>query len=130
MIGLDTSSIIDIFKGNIEIKHIIEDLDDQLVLNEISYLELMFGLDLNNERHQIEESFYDNLFNQLLNLPLNSTSSKKSSKIITELKKTGNIIGPFDCAIAGILLSNGVNKIITKNVKHFDKIKGLKVISY
>lgn len=40
------------------------------------------------------------------------------------------MIGRFDSMIAGILLANGVDKIITKNVKHFEKIKGLRVISY
>lgn len=130
MIGLDTSTIIDFFKGNESLGHLLNGLSEQFVLNEISYLEIMFGLNLNNPKHQIEEAFYDNLFHHFSNLSLSASASKKASKIFQDLKKSGKTIEAFDCAIAGILLVNGVNKIITKNVKHFKKIKNLKVISY
>ena len=46
------------------------------------------------------------------------------------LKSKGETIEDFDCAIAAILLSNGVNKIITRNKKHFERIKGLTVLKY
>ncbi|MBS3083651.1 type II toxin-antitoxin system VapC family toxin [Candidatus Pacearchaeota archaeon] len=53
-----------------------------------------------------------------------------SSTIFFELSSKGILIGKFDCMIAGTLLSNGIDTIITKNKKHFEKIKGLKVLSY
>jgi len=46
------------------------------------------------------------------------------------LKKRGITIEEANCTIAGILLVNGVHKIITKNVKHFEKIHGIHVIGY
>ena len=130
MIGLDTSAMIDFFKKKESLKEMLEDINEPLVLNQISYLELMFGLDLSSAEYDFEEEFYDDVFNSFLNFDLDVSSSKKSSEILWELKKIGKIIEPFDCAIAGIYLSNGVNKIITGNAKHFEKIKGLKVISY
>ena len=57
-------------------------------------------------------------------------SSKKAAEIFYDLKRKGFDIGQFDCMIASIFLMNGVNKIITRNVKHFINIPGLKVISY
>ena len=74
MIGLDTSAIIDFFKGDESLRHLLEGLSDQFVVNEISYLEIMFGLDIENLKHQREEGFYDNLFNSLPNLSLNSSA--------------------------------------------------------
>ena len=127
---MDTTALIDLFKRNEFIMKLLETIEEPVVLNQISYLELMFGLDPENSKHIIEEEYYDNLFNYFINFNLSFNSCKKSSKILWDLKKDGNIIDKSDCMIAGILLSNGINKIITRNVKHFENIKGLKVISY
>jgi len=35
-----------------------------------------------------------------------------------------------DILIAGIMLANGITKIITKNVNHFERIKEIKIIEY
>ena len=48
MIGLDTSAIIDIFKGDKSIKLILEKNREPLAATIMSYLELSFGLDLEN----------------------------------------------------------------------------------
>lgn len=130
MIGLDTTAVIDFFKGDEEVKDLLNGLQDKIVLNDVIYLELMFGLNSENLKHRNEEAFYDNFFSDFPNLKLTKLASKRASKVLWQLRKSGDIIEPFDCAIAGILLSNGVDKIITRNVKHFEKIKGLKVISY
>ena len=130
MIGLDTSSVIDFFKGDDSLKELLESVNEPIVVNQIIYLEAMFGLDSDNKKHNNEELFYDDLFNSLINFELDSSASKKSANIFWELRKRGKIIEAFDCAIAGIYLVNGVDKIITRNVKHFEKIKGLKVMSY
>ena len=130
MIGMDSSAIIDLFRNDSFLVKILEDMDEEIVLNQMSFYELMIGLDFDNLIHKKEENFYDELFEDYKNLSLDKNSSKKASKISFELKKDGKIIGDFDCIIAGIYLTNGVNKIITRNVKHFERIKGLKVISY
>ncbi|MDP3986776.1 MAG: type II toxin-antitoxin system VapC family toxin [Nanoarchaeota archaeon] len=130
MIGMDTSAVIDFFKGDASLKEVLESVDEKLVLNRIIYLETMFGIDKNKKLHQNEEEFYDELFSSLIVFELDKKSSKQSSRILNDLKKKGNTIGLFDCTIAGIFLSNGVNKILTRNTKHFENIKGLKVISY
>ncbi len=130
MIGLDTSVIIDLFKKNPSLIKLLEEIDDKAALNQVSYLELMFGLDFESESHNSEEEYYDSLFNNFLVLQLNNSSCKKAARILLELKKMGKIIEQSDCAIAGIYLANGIDKILTKNKKHFENIKGLKVLSY
>ncbi len=130
MIGLDTSAIIDIFKGSESIKEILLTINEPLIVTEISYLELMFGLDLKNLKHKREEKYYDEFFQSFLTLNLNNKACKKASEIFYDLKKKGKDIEQFDCIIAGIFLSNGIDKIISRNIKHFSNIIGLRVIPY
>ena len=133
MIGLDTTAIIDIFKKEQSIKNLIINLiedNEDIVSSIINYQEIMFGLDFNNEKHKLEEEFYDKFFDSIVLLSFSKDSSKKESEIFWNLKKSGKSIGKIDSIISGILLSNGVNKIITKNKKHFENIKELEVLSY
>lgn len=130
MIGLDSSAIIDFFKGDEKLSILLRNIKDSLVANQIVYLELMFGIDSNNLVHLEEEKFYDAFFDSLIVFDLDRNAGKLSSRIFHELSKKGEKIGEFDCIIAGIYLSKGVDKIITKNAKHFEKVKGLKVLSY
>lgn len=130
MIGLDTDAIIDVFKKEQKVLKVIENINEPICSTIINYQEIAFGLDLENIKHFSEENFYDAFFEGIFLYLLNKSSSKKASEIFWNLKKEGKTMGNFDCMIAGILLSNGVDKIITRNVKHFKKIKGIKVISY
>ncbi len=130
MIGIDTTGLIDLFRNDKNILKLLEETEEEIILNIITYLELMLGLDFRNLKHKNEESFYDNLYNQYNVLKLDYKSSKKNSEINRELKNKGKIIDPFDMTIAAIYLTNGINKIITRNVKHFENIKDIEVIKY
>ena len=55
---------------------------------------------------------------------------KIAAEILAKLFKEGKIIEQNDAIIISIMLKNGIDKIITKNKKHFDRVKGIKVISY
>ena len=66
--------------------------------------------------------------NWVINLTKNSC--QKVSEIFWELKKKGKTTEQFDCVIAALFLSNGIGKIMTRNAKHFENIKGLSVLSY
>jgi len=130
MIGLDTSAIIDFFKGNEKIKYFMDINKEPLAATTISYLELFFGLDLSNSKHQVEAQYYSELFENLYNIELTKETCEKASEIFWKLRKEGKTIEQFDCVIAALFLSNGIKKILTRNKKHFDNIKELSVISY
>jgi len=130
MIGLDTSALVDLFRGEEKIKELFSQLDEELTSTYVNYFELMVGINLKDYSYHEELEFFKNLFEEVKLLTLNKDSCKSSSSIFWELKKSGKMVGKLDCMIAGILLSNGVNKIITRNSGHFENIKGLKVISY
>ena len=130
MIGIDSSALIDLFKGNNSIVKLFNNLDDKVFTTYINYFEIFAGINLKDKFYEDEQNYFESLFKELELLNINKKSCKISSLIIWELRKKGKMIGNMDSMIAGILLSNGVNKIITRNKKHFENIKGLKVISY
>ena len=130
MIGLDTSAIIDIFKGNEKIKSFLENNKEPLAVTIMSYLELFFGLNPKNPKHLAEGKFYAEFFKSLYNIDLTKDSCEEASGIFWELRKEGKTIEQFDCVIAALFLASGINKILTGNPKHFEKVKQLKVISY
>ena len=130
MIGLDTSAIIDIFKGNPNIKRFLENNKEPLAATIMSYLELFFGLNPENPKHMTEGKYYNEFFESIYQIDLNKESCQEASKIFWRLRKEGKTIEQFDCVIASSLIGSGVEKILTRNTKHFEKIKELVVVSY
>lgn len=130
MIGIDTSALIDLFKGDEHLMELLDGMEEEVFVNQISHLEIFLGLNPEDKSHKEEEVFYDRLFSGFECLNIDFNSNKRARDIFWKLKREGALIEGLDCAIAGIYLSNGVNKIITKNKKHFERIKGLKVFSY
>ena len=130
MIGLDTSAIIDVFRGDEKIKQFLENNKEPLAVTIMSYLELFFGLDPKNPKHKEEGSYYDEFFKSAYNLDLTKGACEEASRIFWGLKREGKSIEQFDCVIAAIFITNGINKILTRNSKHFDKIGELKVLGY
>jgi len=130
MIGIDTTALIDLYKENDDLIKLLSGLTEPICTTVINSLEINFGLNPKRIDHEIEKEFYSRLINNLIVLDFNKEYISESSTIFFELSSKGILIGKFDCMIAGTLLSNGIDTIITKNKKHFEKIKGLKVLSY
>lgn len=130
MIGVDTGVLISLFRKDMKLIDFLQSLDDQVVLTRISYLELLFGFDPHNPQHQKERASFDAIFDNFTVLDLDKNAGDKSSEIFWALSKRGDSIGKFDCILAGIYLSRGVTKILTRNVKHFSRIKELEVMPY
>jgi len=61
---------------------------------------------------------------------LNFKEAEKAAEICELLESRGQLIDDNDFLIIGIMLSNGINQIITKNIKHFEKIEEINVINY
>lgn len=130
MIGLDTTAVIDIFKKDSNLNKLLTNLDDRFVSTAVNYWEIRAGLNPKDYKYKLEDEYYENFFNDLAVFEFDKSSVKKASEIFWELAGKGEMIDDFDSMIAGVLLTNGVTKIITKNRKHFERIKGLKVLSY
>ncbi len=130
MIGIDSCALIDLFKEDKNLIESLQGFNEDINLNMFVYAELLIGIDLDNPGHKDELEFYEEVFSRFKNFNIDKESIKLHSKIYWDLKKRGKIISPSDCLIASTYLVNGVDKIITKNKKHFENIKGLKVLTY
>ncbi|HLD33296.1 MAG TPA: PIN domain-containing protein [Candidatus Nanoarchaeia archaeon] len=128
MIGLDTTAVIDLFRGDSNIKSVLQQYS-AYAFTDFNYLELFFGLDSTNKQHIAEAEYYEQLFESVTRLSFNRDIARKASEIYWRSQKRGKTIGKFDCVIAAIYLANNVDTIITRNSKHFS-LTGLKVISY
>lgn len=62
-------------------------------------------------------------------LDLKKDSSSRAGLIYADLRKKGQALDPTDCMIAAIALENN-ETLLTRNEKHFSKIKGLKIEGY
>ena len=56
--------------------------------------------------------------------------AEKAAEIYDSLDSKGLRIDDNDVLICGIMLTNGIKKILTKNVKHFEKIKEIEILKY
>jgi predicted nucleic acid-binding protein len=57
---------------------------------------------------------------------LNFKEAEKAAEIYDKLESKGQLIDDNDILIIGIMLSNGINQIITKNIKQFEQSKKLR----
>jgi len=128
MILLDTSFLIDYFKGVQETRNLIA--GEECCTTVINYHEIMAGV--KRIRAKREESFFQRLFSRIRVLRCDLRAVEESSDIAAKLAMIGREINALDILIAGIALANGVEKIVTRDI-HFaeiEKVAEIKVITY
>jgi len=130
MIGLDTTAVIDLFKGDPAIKAFLEKNKEPVATNIMNHLEVHFGIDPGNPKHAQEAKYYEEFFRNTYFLGLTPEVNKKASSIHWELKRKGTPIAKFDCIMAACFLEHGVKRILTRNTKDFKHVTGLAVIGY
>ena len=133
MICLDSTFIIDYLKGDEKAKAAYEDHKTEgCCLTEINLYEVAEGImsaDAKNKQSKKMDKFLDFVsgFNIL---PMMNLFAMDAARISALPLKTGKPIDDADCLIAGIMQANNVKKILTRNTKHFSRIKGVEAISY
>ena len=135
MIILDTSACIEYLNGNSALKKVISEQENLVHLTSITIYEINIGLE--RTKRKISEERYKELYKIWLEFisgmeifSLGFKEAEKAAEIYDTLESKGFLIDDNDILIAGIMLSNGIKKIITKNVKHFEVIEGLEIIQY
>lgn len=135
MILLDTSACIDYLNGNKDLKKVVEDQDELLHISSITVYEMNIGFERTKRKMSIQR--YKQLYKPWVEFisrmeifSLGFKEAETAAKIYDILESQGQIIDDNDVLIAGIMLSNGIKKIITKNIEHFNRIEGLELITY
>ncbi len=62
-------------------------------------------------------------------LPLDVESAKIAGTIYSDLERKGKLIEAEDCLIAGIAKHHN-ETVLTRNINHFERIKGIKLETY
>jgi tRNA(fMet)-specific endonuclease VapC len=71
----------------------------------------------------------DQFFAPFKSLPFDDRCAERCGQLIVELERAGRPIGLADTMIAATALSEGLT-LVTRNVKHFGRIRGLKVVRW
>lgn len=135
MILLDTSACVDYLNGDRELKKAIEEQEDLVHITSITIYEMNIGFE--RTKRKISEKRYKQLYkpwlefiNSMEIFPLGYKEAERAAKIYDFLESQGERIDDNDILIAGIMLTNGIKEIITRNVNHFERIEGLDIIKY
>lgn len=128
---LDTTFLIDLLRNKKDAVQYLNKLQKPLVTTSINKYELLVGItripgiDLEKKLNVAKR-----LFDKLTILELDDKSTLEAAKICGLLLQNGIEIRDNDCLIAGIAKRNGIDSILTKNSKHFERISNFKAISY
>ena len=123
---VDTDVSIDYMKGIASAVNLINALED-VHLTTITIAELFFGA-YNSPKAAKHLPALFNYVKSFDRLTPQLWDAIRFGKIKAELTKKGVIIGDEDIFNASIALSYGFT-FITRNVRHYSRIKGLKVVS-
>lgn len=126
MYCLDSTIVIEIFTGNKALEsHLLRIDQSELGITSITLCELYKGafLSANLEKKlNLIKEFLD----KVVLLELDNESCRLYGKIYSELKSQGKLTQDLDLMIASICIANN-HILITKNKKHFENIKGLRI---
>ena len=131
MICLDSTFLIDVLRDDTKAIEKLREMvaDDKVVTTIINASEMLFGFygaKIQQKEIEIAKSFLA----RILVLGLDIPAILKSGEIRRGLMKEGRLIGTNDLLTAGIMLHNGCSTILTRDVKDFERISGISVITY
>lgn len=123
---LDTSVVIGFLKGNQpDVEFMTFSLQKRnAALTSVTVFELKIGIVPESKR----ALRLDKLFRYLPVLPLDLPAALAAAQVENQLRAAGAVIGAPDTLIAGICLSRDL-PLVTNNLRHFERVEGLKVVS-
>ena len=122
---LDTDTVSYVIRRNSSvIKNLLMHEDDEICISAISYAELYYGLEKKGSHRLFSEVAA--ILGKLSITDFDDSQSELYGKIRVEQEKSGISLGDMDMLIAAAALSQDAI-LVSHNIKHFSKIKGLKV---
>ena len=124
---LDTNICIYIIKQKPKevIDHFKKMKENDICISSITYSELLYGAEKssNVKKNLLALTMF---LSNIEILPYDENASSEYGLIRAELEKDGKLIGPLDMLIAAHAKSLNI-KLVTNNVKEFERVKGLKL---
>lgn len=128
MVVLDSDILVGILRGDKEAVKFLEALEqdgERLNTTVVNAFELFEGAFLHSKKEDIIKKV-ETLLISLGCLNFTQPASRIAAEISADLRKRGAIIDMEDICIAGIANLND-EAVVTKNAKHFERIKELKI---
>jgi len=127
MIILDTSFLIDFFKGEKGTQTIIR---TDVATTTITYHEILSGI--KHRKAKKEGEFFRQFFSRIRIFDFDLNAAEKSSEIMAKLLSSGKAVNALDVLIAGIAIANGAAKIATRDgdFEEISKVAELEVHAY
>jgi len=128
---LDTTFVIDVMKNDHAALQKLQDLlaaGIAVGITAPTIFELFNGL-AQSSKPALEQEKIDRALHDQIRWPLDDASAERSGKIKGNLATQGIVIGSVDAMIAGISLQHN-EPVLTRNVKDFSRVSGLKVETY
>lgn len=125
---MDTDWIIHYLNGKqIYVEKVKNLKPDGLGISIISFCEIFEGI-FGSKEPQKHETGFKEFLSGVTVIELNEDVCKKFGELRNELRKKGELIADFDLLIASTALVQNL-VLLTGNVKHYERIKGLKIQS-
>ena len=127
----DTTFLIDVMVNDaaaVEKARAIEASGTPIMVSVPTVFELHVGLSM-SRRPDVEKVRMLAVLGSLPFLPLDYESASAGGRIYGERKRLGSAVDPEDAMIAGIAKVRG-EKVLTRNLRHFEGIEGVGVESY
>lgn len=131
MVCFDTSFVIDYLKGNDAAKEILDSFqkgNEVLTIPSPVVMELTAGAHLSKKRI-IEIDKIKSFLSSFVVLNFDMESAFIAGEIESKLINSGKMIDVEDVMIASISIANK-ETLVTRNLKHFSRIKELKIVDY
>ena len=120
---IDSNVLIDFLKGKEYVVDILKKLKpDERGTSTICVGEILEGLTFNKEKDE-----FSRLVSLMTIYDVNLKVVVKFAEIRKKLRENGSLIDNLDILIAATCLANDL-VLITNNLKHFERIEGLKIL--
>jgi len=116
MIVLDTSALIDLFRGSDQIREFV---GEDVATTMISCYEIFAGI--KHRKSEREEQFFRRFFSGIEILDFDVKAAEKAGAIMGLLLSQGTPVNTLDVLIAGTAITNGAERLISRD-RDFEKI--------
>ncbi|KQC16052.1 MAG: type II toxin-antitoxin system VapC family toxin [Methanothrix sp.] len=116
MIVLDTSALIDLFRGSRQIREFV---GEDAATTMMSCYEIFAGI--NHRKAKREGQFFRRFFSEIEILDFDMRAAEKAGQIMGQLLIQGTPVNTLDVLIAGTAITNGAERLISRD-RDFEKI--------
>ena len=128
MLVLDSDILIDNLNGRRDAILALSKIQDgEVSTTTVNAFEVLFGAFNSGIQSRVDS--VRRLISELKIMDFDLHAAEKTALLQAVLKNKGMLLDSRDAMIAGIVLSRGAT-LVTRNLKHFNRVPGLKVVKW